>query len=508
MLVAPLTLNPASANTRPAPQKISTLPTVSGPIPVNDESRPYLSSGGALETEGYVEEEYFLSGEANVYEWAGEGSELDIVAGPGPYTTRILVVRPRDPARFSGNIEVNILNASLNVDNGSPTDFDQMVARGDAWVGISTKPVTIASLKRFDPDRYAPLDWSSPVPEEARCESPTILPEAMLVGSFTAISKPETEDGLVWDMIGQLGLLLKSDERERILPGFSAPRTYLSGVSQSSIYLRTYHKGFHHRYRTPNGKPVYDGYLSIVAPAMARINQCSDDVPYTDPRNIIADSEVPFMSIYSEGEYWLGRYTRMPDSATPKGGVVTYEVAGASHSRIEIPGVQKRAIRASREDIQKSLPSELGRSQQMARSLPFTRNDFIWAPVTRAAYRNLQQWVVEGTMPPKAPFIELDCTQLQVKRDENGNALGGVRLPYIDLPTSTHIAVLSDRGGMLSVMGTRYPFTEEKLKELYPDRAAYLQKFSSSTDKLVADRWILPEDGEAMKSAAAAAQVP
>ena len=111
-------------------------------------------------------------------------------------------------------------------------------------------------------------------------------------------------------------------------------------------------------------------------------------------------------------------------------------------------------------------------------------------------------------MPPQAPFIELDCTKLQVKRDENGNALGGVRLPYIDLPTSTHIAVLSDRGGMLSVMGTRYPFTAEKLKELYPDRAAYLQKFASSTDKLVTDKWILPEDGEAMKTAAGAAEVP
>ena len=89
-----------------------------------------------------------------------------------------------------------------------------MVLRGDAWIGITTKPVTIASLKRFDPERYAPLDWSSPVPEEARCEFPTILPAAMLVGAFTAISRPETEDGLVWDMIGQLGVLLKSDERE------------------------------------------------------------------------------------------------------------------------------------------------------------------------------------------------------------------------------------------------------------------------------------------------------
>ena len=47
-----------------------------------------------------------------------------------------------------------------------------------------------------------------------------------------------SEDGLVWDMLGQLGLLLKSEQRHKILPGFGKPWVYMDGVSQSAIYTR------------------------------------------------------------------------------------------------------------------------------------------------------------------------------------------------------------------------------------------------------------------------------
>ena len=66
---------------------------------------------------GYVEEEYFLSGEANTYDWTGTGHGVKVIAGPGKYVTRILVRRPRDPARFGGNVEVTVLNASIWVLN-------------------------------------------------------------------------------------------------------------------------------------------------------------------------------------------------------------------------------------------------------------------------------------------------------------------------------------------------------------------------------------------------------
>ncbi|MEY2927279.1 MAG: hypothetical protein RL367_1756, partial [Pseudomonadota bacterium] len=216
----------------------NSLPQVSAAIPVTADSKPFLYAQNQLDNVGYVEDEYFLSGQANVYDWASSGHRVKIVAGPGHYVTRILVMRPRDPAKFGGNVEVTVLNASLNLDFGGPTDFAQMVKQGDVWIGITTKAVTANALKKFDPARYAPLDWNNPAPPASRCANPTMIPTYMAGSTRAAVeamlksgpksSWPETEDGLVWDMLGQLGLLLKSDQRDRILPGFARPWVFMT----------------------------------------------------------------------------------------------------------------------------------------------------------------------------------------------------------------------------------------------------------------------------------------
>src|SRR5262249_24902096 len=96
------------------------VPAVTGPLPVSAAAHPF---GGAqrqwvaedLSKDGYVEEEYFVSGLANVYNWPAPGPAT-IRTADAPYTTRILVRRPADPARSSGNAVVEMLNPSNNVD--------------------------------------------------------------------------------------------------------------------------------------------------------------------------------------------------------------------------------------------------------------------------------------------------------------------------------------------------------------------------------------------------------
>src|SRR5215216_1885260 len=83
------------------------IPQVSKPIPVTAASHPF---GGAewnmrpqrLQRHGYVEEEYLVSGTANVYTWPAPGPAQVRIPG-APYTTRILVRRPRHPEHASGN---------------------------------------------------------------------------------------------------------------------------------------------------------------------------------------------------------------------------------------------------------------------------------------------------------------------------------------------------------------------------------------------------------------------
>ncbi len=504
---------PFAAIAAPAAAMRLPLPEVSGPVPVTDTSKPFLSAAKSMEAAGYVEEEYFLSGMANVYDWVGQTRKVRVIAGPGRYVTRILVRRPRDAARFSGNIEVSVLNASSGVDLGGPSDGGRMVRQGDVWIGITTKALTAKALQKFDPARYAPLDWTNPAPAAQRCAHPSIIPFYMMGGEANFVkmsqmgvagSSPETEDGLVWDMLGQLGLLLKSEQRQKILPGFGKPWVYMVGGSQSAIYIRTFLTGFHPRYRTPDGAPVYDGYLATVGPALVRINQCSPDVPLDDPRQKLLPPDVPFISLSSEAEMALGKHTRQPDVVTPKGGIVTYEVAGGSHAGGEIPG-QPRDLSAmpSMADFARSgikMPAVMPGGGMTA------MNDFPWAPITRGAYHNLQLWVRKGVLPPQSPGIAMDGA-LAIKRDELGNALGGLRMPYIDVPFASYRGSTTDED-MTGLMGARKPLPPETLKSLYPDHAAYVTRFAAATDRMLAGRWISPEDAAAMKAAAQAAQVP
>src|SRR6185295_4873729 len=117
-----------------------------------------------LKKNGYVEEEYLVSGNANVYDWTADG-KLNVVTPNAPYTTRILVRRPENPAKFSGAVMVEIPNAARRWDWYIQwgTLADELMARGDAWVGVTTSAST-PGLKIFNPTRYAPISWANPNP--------------------------------------------------------------------------------------------------------------------------------------------------------------------------------------------------------------------------------------------------------------------------------------------------------------------------------------------------------
>ena len=111
LVVAGLCALAASASARTA------IPRVIGPLPVTANSYPFGAANHQLVPEdlsrqGYVEEEYLVSGKANVYDWPAGGPAV-IRTPDAPYTTRVLVRRPRDPRRFSGNVVVEMLNRRI-----------------------------------------------------------------------------------------------------------------------------------------------------------------------------------------------------------------------------------------------------------------------------------------------------------------------------------------------------------------------------------------------------------
>jgi hypothetical protein len=176
------------------------------------------------------------------------------VLAQGPYVTRILVRRPKDDSRFNGTAIVEPFNPSSPVDLPImwAESYQQFISDGYAWVGVTIKPNTIKSLKKYDPARYATLGMPSPRSGPA-CSATEINPWA----------QPTTladETGLAWDMLSEVGMLLTSYSPEIPLSR-PAKRLYMTGQSQTAGYARAFASMFARTVAGPEGKPLYDAYL-------------------------------------------------------------------------------------------------------------------------------------------------------------------------------------------------------------------------------------------------------
>jgi hypothetical protein len=470
-------------------------------LPITDSSMPFIFLGEFPKAYGYVQEEFEISGNARAYEWTGSGFDVRPISEPGAYATRVIVLRPRDPAKFSGNIDLELINSTRGFDRAHTLNYaaDLIMRRGDVYVGLTSKSVSINALKTFDSTRYAGLHWSNPVAAQARCADPSFFPR-YLVGNTAQAKTPlssrdDSEDGLIWDIYAQLGAFLKSDRRGQMLPGFSRPKVFSSGTSQSGMIERTFINTFHPVMRLKDGGPIFDGYLIEVGAASMNMNNCARDISLDDKKNLLNIVDVPVINILSEGDMFLGLHTRQPDDLGPRQGLVTYEIAGGFHG----PGLLRFPVdpNAVRGDF-------LVAPKVAEDGKPFIASDFPRGYFSRAALVNLQRWAGNGDLPPVgAPIHIVDG---KIVRDENGNALGGVRSVWLDVPTATYLG--SGGTGTTVVIGRKFPFALEKAKALYPTQGDYEGKVKSRVLKMIGERWILPEDADDILAALLGAGTP
>ena len=150
-------------------------PTITGPIPANappgDSSHDYPQTATSLDlgrpldvtSLGYVEEEYFFSGTANVYSTPPLATGT-IVSSGHPYKSRIIVRRPTSPAQFNGTVLVEWVNVTSGYNNDTlfRGSQDHLVRAGYAYVGVSAQRVGVqvppAGLTAWSPTRYGSLD--------------------------------------------------------------------------------------------------------------------------------------------------------------------------------------------------------------------------------------------------------------------------------------------------------------------------------------------------------------
>lgn len=450
-----------------------------------------------LEEYGYVEEEYLISGFANVYGWKGTEGRPKIRWEHAPYCTRILVRKPADRDRFSGHVMVEMMHGGCRIDNpniGWGSSFEHIMDSGDGYVGMSIAGSTFQALQTFDPKRYAPLELKNPLPPKQRgpvgnmASSPDQW-ENNKGGAMEDV--PDREKGLDMDIMSQLAAMVKRGKPGTPFAGYGAKYTYLIGVTFAEIPC--YVSAVMPYSMLSEERPVYDGVVIYMSGRAGNLNREEDILSWDDPR-CKCGGTVPVVRIQTAGDMrgtlphplWACMF-RSENSDEPGNLGRCYEVAGTSLrfcSRGDVrvyPGLEEQQ-RAGVEEYHKK-PNSLRGERPKGISISVMQH-FI-----TGVYRNLKDYAQRGIPLPKAPYLAMTggYPDADFVYDRHGNQTGGVRTHYVDVPAATY---LDD--------GTIIPFSSEKLQELYGSRESWLEQTKKRIERMVEERWILPEGGRAL----------
>lgn len=438
------------------------VPTVTGPVASDldapDNNRTFFGTDLDIADRGYVEEEYFYSGKANVYDATVAGGigarptpspTANVVSSGHDYKTRMVVRRPADADDFNGTVVVEWMNATSGYDVEALwfRTHEYFLREGIAWVGITAQsgPITnqTLGLKAFSPTRYASLDLTDG-------------------GRFTS------GDPLSYDVYGQ-GL---QAVRSAGVLGSLQPRITAvlgAGVSQSAGRLSVYTNAVHVR-----TAPTMDAALLYIGGERMR-----DDL------------ELPVFKVLSETEYTAPASANEISSLQPDTDRMrTWSVAGTSHSDWASFAVRYALL-------QRDQPSAPLRDTCALPSRSRVPDRYTLA----AAMDQAVTWSRGREEPVSGPPIALAEDGRTVQRDEFGNALGGIRLAPFEVPTALDTGYNENRpgtGGLCFLNGTHVPFDTVTLDRLYPTQGAYRGRFVRAVTRNVRDGFVLREDAEEM----------
>jgi hypothetical protein len=436
---------------------------------------------------GYQEQEYFFEGSARSYP--------PVSLPPAPYRSRMIVWTPRDPSRFNGTTVVEWAEVSdfgqfeltVELNYQSP----MLERQGFAFVLVSAEEggvcdegsngCTATSLKGADPDRYGSLDH----PGDAY--SFDIFSQAL-----QAIKHPT---GIA--PLGKLAtriVIAEGFQRsvDKYFPVGAPVTTTSSSSSPFSIY-----------------GPLND-YLANGADDAARLADAfliDAAAPAVEPTRY----RVPTLHHLDESAI---RRTPTPDSRNH----VTWEIAGASHSdrwagnHIRIPSSDAPAPKLTRdeEEALRDQFDNFGHEADPAATVcspgPRAGTLFPRRFTLNAALIALRDWVRTGERAPAAPRIERtgpvpDSPTRKLSRDGDGNAIGGLRSPVIEVPVGAY------NGEACVQAGTMTPLAPARLAELYPTHTSYVRQLLTATNEAVAERFLVCEDAETIMRKASASTI-
>jgi hypothetical protein len=484
--------------------------TVQGPLPVTADSAPlgtaWLPGPGLgldLSVHGYVEEEYLLSGQAD--DWTWDDALRPVTTGRLPFTTRILLRRPADPAAFSGAVYLEPNHADYDRSLTWSATAPWLVRSGHAHVGVTQELATLPDLARWDPSRYAAL----------------------------SIPRP----GQRLDIVGLTAALVKGALAESgagVLAGYPVGRVIMSGWSQTGTFCRTFlGEGGHARSRAGDG-PAVDGYVICVSSGGAGrpgygVLRPPAELPLDDPRRTIGGHGVPVAELLSEGESETHRAVLRPDSDGPDSGGPDSGGTDSGGTGSGRPGDRYRLYQvAGTGHITGRHELTTNRLQMADRGWPVNPSevrerlsDGRMDLVARAVFAAVDRWIADGAVPPRMPdrFGYDDPAgpatrgimpeSAPLARDADGNVTGGIRTPWVEVPLGGHFphstpvpgrcepaphAPYADPAMLANLWAHLVPFPAAELARRYGDKDRYLTRLAAAAQAAVNEGWLLAED--------------
>ena len=294
----------------------------------------------------------------------------------------------------------------------------------------------------------------------------------------------KVEQDQVPELLAQVGALLKSNQNDNPLGSRPPRKMILAGTSATAAVLIRYLPA-HMVYRTPDLKLIYAGFMPTSTGATVR------------------QVDVPLIQVPTMTEVNTGTVTARQDGDAGGDQFRLYEFAGMAH-------VDSRDSVRFRPDPCKSPVSSFPLEAYMS-----------------VALHHLFEWVDTGKVPPRAERILLDRSVTNdgslMALDEHGNARGGIRNPYVDVPTAklgvrneaaeplvaNPSAWIASHGGakaaaqMCGLAGYQIPLVPDQLRKLYANTKTYQDRVRQRLDELEKAGWSLPVYREAILADAA-----
>ncbi|PDT82610.1 alpha/beta hydrolase domain-containing protein [Sinorhizobium sp. BJ1] len=421
--------------------------------------------------------------------------------------------------------------------------------------------LTVRARDRDAPQQRPGLGFRYRSPTEIEITRPSDM-DAGAIYEFVYPAKDAVPAGLAFAATSDLISFLRGNqghEAENPLDGVQ--HTIGMGISQSGRFLRDMiFQGFN---ADEKGNRVFDGAIPHIAgsrksftnfrfaqPGRYSRQHEDHDYPgdqfpftYTETRDPVSGESGSILSVCSptdtcpkimhtdtSTEFWQARASLVTTSPDGKqiempDNVRLYFIAGAPHSN--------------------DWSAKSGEEAACA----FPTNPLSAAPVMRALYVTMADWVSEDRAPPPSRYpsltdgtlVSLDKLKLpkingEVARpvfnelramdyssqppsrgkaypvylpavDTDGNPLGGIRMAYVQAPLGTYAGWnLRKRGfgegELCSLTGTFIPFPRKRsdadsrdpLSDRYADSEAYVAAVKRASEGLVADGFMLPDD--------------